>query len=182
MKQAPYFKNGALALIIINLILSLAAIACHFSGKNEIVFVDSVKLLNGYTGMKEARKNYDAKVSAWKSNLDSLKSEFEAKIKDYQAKQSKLTAKEKALSEELLQSQQQQYLSYQQVVSEKIQKEDQELTSGIVTKVNDFIKRYGEDHGYEIVMAATQYGNIVYSKKGNDITEEVLEGLNSEYK
>jgi outer membrane protein len=181
MKKAPS-SAGNLILILLSIVISVAAIAIHYIDRKEIVFVDSVKLLNGYKGMESARKSYEAKISVWKSNIDSLKSELEAKIKDYQANQSKFTPKEKKLTEELLQSQEQQFLSYQQTISEKIQKEDEQLTQSVLTKVNDFIKKYGEEHGYEIIMAATQYGNIVYSRKGNDITEEVLTGLNNDYK
>ncbi len=157
-------------------------ITMQFMSKDDsIVYVDSIKLMNGYSGMKEARKAYEAKVTVWKTNLDSLKVELDEKIKDYQSKQAKLSAKEKQLTEELLQSKQQQFMDYQQIISEKVQKEDQELTTSVLGKVNDYIKKYGEDKGYGIIMAATQYGNIVYSKKGKDITDEVLEGLNKEY-
>ncbi len=156
-------------------------IALQFTSRDSIVYVDSIKLMNGYTGMKEARKAYEAKTSVWKSNLDSLKSELELEIRDYQAKQSKLSAKEKELTEELLQTKQQQFINYQQIISEKVEKEDQELTTKVVGKVNEYVKKYGEEKGYDIIMAATQYGNIVYSEKGMDITDKILEGLNKEY-
>jgi outer membrane protein len=156
-------------------------ISLQLKSNDSIVYVDAIKLMNGYNGMKEARKEYEAKATIWKSNIDSLKTELEFKIKEYQSKQASLTIKEKQLTEELLQSKQQQFMNYQQVISEKIQKEDQELTTKVLAKVNDYIKKYGEDKGYDIIMAATQYGNIVYSDKGKDITEKVLEGLNNEY-
>jgi outer membrane protein len=148
---------------------------------DSIVYVDAIKLMNGYTGMKEARKEYAAKTNIWKTNLDSLKLELESKIKDYQAKHASLTAQEKKLTEELLESKQQQFINYQQAISEKIQKEDQELTTEVLAKVNAYIKKYGEGKGYDIIMAATQYGNIVYSGEGKDITDKVLEGLNKDY-
>lgn len=159
----------------------IAVIYLQTRSHDSIVYVDAIKLVNGYTGMKQARKAYEMKSEVWKSNLDSLKSELEIKIKDYQSKQASLSAKEKQLTEEVLKAKEEQFLNYQQAISEKIQKEDQELSSQVLAKVNDYIKRYGEKKGYSIIMAATQYGNIVYSDKGKDITEQVLEGLNKEY-
>ncbi|HEY8936106.1 MAG TPA: OmpH family outer membrane protein [Cyclobacteriaceae bacterium] len=178
MERKSIFEVSFKVLTIIGLVV---LIALQFRSKDSIVYVDSIKLMNGYNGMKDARKAYEAKTSIWKSNLDSLKTELEGKIQDYQTKQAKLSEKEKQLTEELLQAKQQEFLNYQQVVTEKIQKEDQELTTKVVSKVNEYIKKYGEDHNYEIIMAATQYGNIVYSEKGKDITEPVLAGLNKEY-
>jgi outer membrane protein len=150
----------------------------QFSKKEKIVYVDAVKLMNEYKGMIAARQELDSKTSLWSANLDTLGHELELKIKEYQTGQKKLTAKEKALMEELIESKKEQYENYQNIVKEKVQKEDQQLTASVLGKVNDFIKNYGEEHGYQIIMAATQYGNIVYAKEGLDITDEVLNGLN----
>lgn len=178
MRMKSGFELGFKLLTVIGI---ATLISLQLRSNDSIVYVDAIKLMNGYSGMKEARKAYEAKATIWKSNLDSLKIELESKIKDYEAKHASLSAKEKQLTEELLESKQQQFMNYQQVISEKIQKEDQELTTKVLAKVNDYIKKYGEDKGYEIIMAATQYGNIVYSNKGKDITDKVLEGLNKEY-
>jgi outer membrane protein len=154
----------------------------QFDSGNKYVYVDSVKLVNGYEAMKDARKDYEQKVAAWKANLDTLRGEAETKIKEYNATAGKLSAREKQLMEELVQSKQEQFMNYQQVVTEKVRKEDEELSSKVLSKVNDFVKRYGQQKGYVIVMAATQYGNIVYADPRADITEEVLAGLNAEYR
>jgi outer membrane protein len=158
----------------------LIVIALQFDRKESIVYVDSVKLVNGYKGMQAARKEFETKTAAWKANLDTLRTELEGKIKEYEAGKTRLGAKEKALTEELIRTRQEQYMNYQNIIAEKIQNEDQELTTKVLGKVNDYIKKYGEDKGYAIIMAATQYGNIVYAEKGMDITEQVLEGLNKE--
>lgn len=158
----------------------LIVIALQFDKKEAIVYVDSVKLVNGYKGMQAARKEFEMKTAAWKANLDTLRTELEGKIREYEAGKARLGAKEKALTEELIRTKQEQYMNYQNIIAEKVQKEDQELTTKVLGKVNDYIKKYGEDKGYAIIMAATQYGNIVYAQKGMDITEQVLEGLNKE--
>src|SRR6185369_13031260 len=92
-----------------------------------------------------------------------------------------LSAKEKKLTEELINSKHEQYLNYQQVIKEKVQKEDQDLTKKVLDKVNDQIKKYGKEKGYRIILAATQYGNIVYAEDGMDVTDEVLKVLNNEF-
>lgn len=171
------FELGFKAVVIAGLIV---LVALQFREKDAIVYVDAVKLLNGYKGMEAARRELEARTGTLRANLDTLKTELEGRIKEYEATQAKLTAKEKALMEELIETKQEQFVNYQNVVSERLQKEDQELTAKVLGRVNDYIKEYGEDHGYEIIMAATQYGNIVYAEKGKDITDNILEGLNKE--
>lgn len=173
----PVFEISFKVFVVVVLTIVLIL---QFRASDKIAYVDSIKLINGYKGMVQARKAYEAKTGVWRSNLDSLKSEFEARVKEYEANHGKLSNKEKEVTEELLRTKQEQFINYQRVIEEKIQAEDQQLTTAVLGKVNDYIKKYGEEQGYEIIMAATQYGNIVYADKGKDITEEVLEGLNGE--
>lgn len=153
----------------------------HFQSEASVVYVDAQKLMVGYKGMALARKEFESKAGIWKANLDTLRAEAETKMKEYEARKGTLTVREKSLMEELIQSKQEQFENYQQVVQEKAQKEDQEIVKRVLEKVNSYIKTYGKRKGYRIILAATQYGNIAYAKDGIDITEEVLEGLNQEY-
>src|SRR5947207_13824538 len=110
----------------------LAAAVCilfvlHIQSQKSMVFVDAQKLMKGYKGMQVARKEFEAKSAVWKTNLDTLRMEVEGKVKEYEAKKSRLSNQEKKLTEELINSKHEQYLNYQQVIKEKVQKEDQEL-------------------------------------------------------
>lgn len=153
----------------------------HLDSAKSLVYVDAQKLLVGYKGMELARKEYEGKANVWKSNLDTLNQEFQSKVKEYEATKNAMTPREKKLMEDLLTSKQEQFVNYQQAIKERAQKEDQEMTAKVLDKVNDYLKRYGKEKGYTIILAATQYGNIVYAKEGIDITEDVLKGLNAEF-
>jgi outer membrane protein len=148
---------------------------------DEIVYVDTMKILREYKGLKSIQRDFKNRTEAWSANVDSLKTELEQDIKDYQATQSRLSKKERGDREVSIQKKENQFLNYQKVITEKIQSEDKELTGQVLKKIDAYIKKYGESHNYEIILAATQYGNIVYSKKSKNITDEVLEGLNKEY-
>src|SRR5690349_19140125 len=94
--------------------------------QNSIVYVDAMKLVNGYKGFQSARKELEFKSGALRSNLDTLKLELEGQIKEYETKAASLSKREKMLMEELIKTKQEQYVNYQNVIAEKIQKEDQE--------------------------------------------------------
>lgn len=154
----------------------------HFDSRNKYVYVDAQKLVNGYTAMQQARKEFEVKAANWQANLDTLRIEVEKKVKEYEITSAKISTKERQLMEELIRAKQEQYNNYQQVITEKIKQADQDLSNNVLSKVNDFVKRYGKKKGYRIIMAATQYGNIIYAQNDTDITNEVLEGLNAEYR
>ena len=40
------------------------------------------------------------------------------------------------------------------------------------------MKQYGKEHDYDLVIAATEAGTVVYGKEGRDITAEVIRAIN----
>lgn len=152
-----------------------------FYSKEPVVYVDSQKLVNGYKGMQDARKEYEQQTFGLRANLDTLRLELEGVIARYNSNATQASVKEKKLTEELIQVKRAQYIEYQRVVEEKIKSFDQELSSKVLRKVNDFINHYGDQNGYDIIIAATQYGNVVYGNKKYDVTDDILKGLNDEY-
>ncbi len=152
----------------------------HFTSQ-RIVYVDSARLVNNYQGMLDARKAYQQKAKVWQGNVDTLAVEVQQAIKDYEKESSSLSQKEKELSQELIRTKQRQLADYQKAISEKAAQEDGQMTAQVLEEINAYIKAYGQRKNYRIIIAATEYGNIAYAADGLDITDEVLEGLNSEY-
>ena len=149
--------------------------------QDKVVYVDAIRLMNGYKGMEDARAQFNAKTEMWQANLDTLKAEWNAAATDYEKNNGKASSRELELMKRLMESRQQQYLGYEQSIKEQYQLQDQELTQKVLGQVNDYIKRYGKEKNYKFILAATQYGNIVYAEEYVNITEEVLKGLNAEY-
>jgi outer membrane protein len=166
---------------IVNLLAVIALSVYIFMSDQKIVYVNSNKLLNSYKGMADARAEYEKKTSTWKANIDTLASEIQRQIFKYEEQASSMTAKERQLSQELVRTKQKQFSEYQQAVSTQAQQEDSKITGEVITQVNAYLKKYGEEKGYKIILAATEYGNLAYADDGLDITDEVLEGLNKEY-
>jgi outer membrane protein len=164
-----------------NLVLVTFVIVWLVAKQEKIVYVDSAKLLNGYKGMQAARNDFQKKAVSWKANVDTLTKDLQASIMKYERDLSKMTAKEKSLTQELLRTKQKQLADYQQATNTKAQQEDGQMTAQVVAQINAFIKKYGQKKGYRIILAATDYGNIAYAEEGLDITEDILSELNAEY-
>jgi outer membrane protein len=171
-----------LAIGVLNL-LGIVLFATFFFNSNnqKVVYVNSSELTNNYNGMLDARAVYQKKVSSWKANVDTLASEVRQQIFRYEKESSGMTAKERQLSQELIRTKQKQFADFQQAMNSQAQQEDSKMTGEVVTQINAYLKKYGEAKGYEIILAATDYGNLAYADEELDITKDVLEGLNNEY-
>lgn len=153
----------------------------QFSNNQKLVYIDSNKLLAGYQGMKDAQADFQIKSKTWKANVDTLMAEVQRSIMDYEKESPKMSAKEKELSRELIKTKQKQLQDYQRAIQEQSAQKDQEMTQQVLVKVNTFLTEYGKSKDYNIIFGATTAGNIIYAEEAMDITDEVLELLNSQY-
>jgi len=60
------------------------------TGKSNVVYVDSNKLINSYQGMIDARKVYQQKAGGWKANIDTLTNEVKRQIMDYEKESARM--------------------------------------------------------------------------------------------
>jgi outer membrane protein len=168
---------------IINLVTFLSfLIYFFFFTSYKIAYVDSNKLVNGYQGMLDARQVYQKKASAWKANIDTLTNEIQQQIFKYEKESPSMTTKERELSKELIRTKQKQLSDYQQAINNQAQQEDSKMTADVMSQINAHIKKHGEVNHYRIILAATEYGNLAYADDVLDITDDILNGLNKEYK
>ena len=151
-----------------------------FEGK--IAFVESGKMLDGYQGMKDARKAFEGKARGWEKQNQSLVSSFKAAVEGYQKQAASLTAEQRAASEQKLQEQQQQVGQRQQQLQAQAQEEEAKLTQTVLGSVNKKVEDYGKAHGYKLILIAAPSGTIAYGEKNLDITAPVLAYLNAQYR
>jgi outer membrane protein len=158
------------------------AAAAPTAGAGAIVYVESSKMLDGYQGMKDARKSFEAKAKGWERQNQALVGSFRTAVEQYQKTAASLTPEQRAAAEQKLQAQQQQGAVEQQKIQAQAQEAEAKLTQTVLESVNKKVEAYGKSHGYKMILIAAPSGTIAYGEKGLDITAPVLTYLNSEYR
>ena len=148
----------------------------------RLAYVRSQKVVEGYMGMKEALNIYKDKVNHWQAGIDTLNNSFNVSFASYKENYQKLSETERKSREEKLEKQRTEVLQYKQSLEEKAKEENEKLTQGALNQINSYIERYARERGYQLVLGVTLSGNILYAENAIDISEEVLKGLNEEYK
>ena len=147
-----------------------------------IVYVESGKLLEGYQGMKDARRSFEVKAKGWERQNQALVGSFRTAVEQYQKTAASLTAEQRAAAEQKLQAQQQQGAVEQQKIQAQAQEAEGKLTQTVLESVNKKVEAYGKAHGYKMILIAAPSGTIAYGEKTLDITTPVLAYLNTEYR
>ncbi|MFD1871661.1 OmpH family outer membrane protein [Hymenobacter bucti] len=160
----------------------VAAAPTTTAGAGAIVYVESGKMLDGYQGMKDARRAFEVKAKGWERQNQSLVNGFRTAVEQYQKTAASLTPEQRAAAEQKLQAQQQQGAVEQQKIQAQAQEAEAKLTQTVLESVNKKVEAYGKSHGYKMILIAAPSGTIAYGEKGLDITTPVLTYLNSEYR
>jgi len=164
------------------LILTGVALLALTACTDKVAFVDNSKLLNDYQEKKDIEAKLKGQISAYERKRDSISMAFqtEARAFDAQAKTLPQNVAQKKYNELMQKSQiLQQHLQQEE---QKIQMESQTQMDSLLSKIKKNIKEYGKQKGYTFILGANDGGSVLYGTEKKDITKEVTEYLNNQYK
>ena len=85
-------------------------------------------------------------------------------------------------TEEDLGKKQQNLQMYQQTLSQQLMDEEAKLNRDLYERVTAYLKKYGEEKGLQVVLKFDPSSDVLYGGKALDITDDVIAGLNEDYK
>jgi len=161
--------------LIAVLVLGAAMTGCN---EQKTGYVDTSRLLQEYSEMKEVETEFTAKSESLKSELDSVAKMFQAEVMEFQGNMATMSKAEQEEVQMEFMRKQQMLQQSAQMKSNQLRSESDVVIDSLVTRVKDFVADYGEDNGYTYIFGSNESANIMYAKEGLDITDEVLKELN----
>lgn len=202
-------KNISLALNAVLIVAVAALYYLHFSEKNpineeitnEVETLDAKKKptiskdLNskiGYLNVDSLQKNYKlyaelinklkAREKKYDTELTTKSAAFEKKVMEFQKKAPTMTQFEGQTRQQELAEEEQKLYKLKEDFTIKFQAEEAKLNDEFQKTVKDYIKKHNEKSKYNIIIGASQLGNVVldYNESIN-ITNDIVSGLNEQY-
>lgn len=148
----------------------------------RIAFIDSERVVDGYTRMAEVRNSYQADVKAWNEEAQNRKREIDVLSKE-------ISQQGPGLSDDKLREKEQ---DYQKKVSDYeifvqsiwgpnglvIQRNEESLRP-VIRRIQAILAEIAEERGYNLILDAAD-GNILYADPSLDLTAEVIQRLNGD--
>lgn len=180
----PLFVKYFIPLFLCVLLLLCTTIFLFYRAycQPKIAFVNNLELVYGYNGMKQAHDEYKAESDVWQSNIDTLNRRYSQRVNEYKASENKMSSAQKQESQTEILRLESDIKKYTAAIRQKAEEKDAKVTESILLQINAFTEKYAKDHGYDIVLGSQGDGNIMYGSKRYNITEDVLDELNKEYK
>ena len=170
-------KNPRLSFSVLFVVCLFFLQSCN-SNSTKLGYVESDRLLVEFNETKGAAIEVEESTKELRLRFDTLKFEFEQLQNTFTEKLNSYTQEERDKTEQLLSKKQSDLNKYYQLLTNKIQEEDQKVTKELLKKIDKVVKAYGKKHDYEIIFGATSNGNIVYAKKTINLTDEIIQELN----
>jgi outer membrane protein len=161
----------------------ISVLLCQMLLIPKIGYVDTGKLLVGFSEANKVEREIKAEDDKWQAQLkmlqDSLQATINAMSKDYD----KSTIAKKKEFQDLLSARNQQVNNFRQANIKKSEELRAKKMQGVFNQVNVYMAEYGKKHGYSIVFGTAAGGSILYgNERKYDITEDIIKGLNERYK
>jgi len=138
--------------------------------------------MKDYKAVKVLNKEVQQEQNALQAKYNQIALDFEKEAREFDEASKHMSRKKaEARYQELVQKNQQIQQS-QQAESAALQKDSQKRMDEVIEDFKDFVKEYAKENGYTYILGATESGNVLYGDTSLDLTEEILDDLNKEYK
>ncbi len=145
--------------------------------EDKIGYVRNGKVVADYTYMQALNEEFEQERKVVQANVDTLQARYR-RLKDQEQAVSGEASAELVRDISIAENN---FVKYSQQAERELQAKQAEMTSKAVGKINAYIKKYAEEHGYGYVLGTTSDGSILHANEENDLTDKILEGLNREY-
>lgn len=164
------FENKFRILIITNIALFLLIVvgaATFFIANNspKIVFVDNVKLFDGFNMTKELKKRGEQEFNSRKKVLDSLYAVLQ--------QEGASEIQKEAITRELIAKKQEFEAFNQQFATEESAK--------IWSRINGYTSDFSKEKNYDFILGSENKRSVLFAKETVDITNELIIYVNKKY-
>jgi outer membrane protein len=195
-------KNVSIALNAVLFILVGVLFYLHFksSGKSQpapqiiqangksftvpqIAYVNIDTFQTHYEFFKAKKAELEARQSSMESEIGRSVSAFQSRVAALQQKAQSMTEEEGMAAQQKLMQEQQQIEDRKQTMEAQFMKETQDFNIKLQEKMTEYLKKYNADGRYTYILPYSQETiNLLYVNPANDITQDVIAGMNDEYK
>ena len=138
--------------LIVLLLMLLPFAGAMNAQEAKIAFVNAGEIFTMMPEFKDMQKKMEDLNAKYKTELETMNSEYQKKYSDFIAQQDSLTENIKVRRMQEVQDMQQRIDNFVQVAQQDVAKQQQDLMTPIQQKLQDAIKAVGAEQGYTYII------------------------------
>lgn len=152
------------------------------NGDLKIAYIKSDSVLKYYDYLKVNKVHLEEKTKKMDQDYRNRAIGLQNEIQAYQRNVSSMTLGQVRATEEDLGKKQQNLQLFQQTLSQQLMEEEAKLNKELYDRITVYLKKYGSDKGFELVLKFDPTSDVLFAGDALDISQDVIAGLNAEYK
>jgi outer membrane protein len=188
--------------IIINAILGIGLIVLyylHFKGApqndqpiivppkikvkpSHLVYINTDSLMDQYDYVKDMRNELEKERNQAENEFQTKYTKLENEANNLREIYEKLSQDEAMKQQQDIAMKEQKLNEFREQMQEKLMKNEQDKNEKMLKSISDFLQKNYQKTGYTYILGYQHGGGILYAKDSLNITHEVIEGLNAQYR
>jgi len=155
------------------------------AGVARIVYINTDTLMNQYLLAIELNEAFLKKQEERRTELNVKAKSLDQEFNEFQRKlqNNGFLSEARAIdARDQLVVKQENLKRLQEEMIDKTAREQSELNKQLFDKLTSCLKEYNQEKGFDIVLSTQLGGNVLFAVDGYDITKEVVNRLNEDYK
>jgi len=154
------------------------------TGSGPIAYVEFDTLLHYYDYYEELQERFDEKQKKAEKQLVAKRQNLAQTVQNLEKRfQAGLMSQNEAQSAQAqVQAKQQELMELEQNILEGLRAEEKSINDSLFQKIKVYVEKYNENGQYGIVLGFQGGGGVLYADDALNITQEVLERLNADYR
>ena len=148
----------------------------------KIAYFDMDTLQAHYESFKEAQSQVKEQENAMNMELSSLDRSNQKKVEAWRAKGNTMTQAEGEQAQQEYAGMQQNFQNRKAALEQELYKKTEDLKTRIRKEIEDYLKDYNKQKSYSYIFEYDPSSFVYYKDTIYNITNELLDGLNSGYK
>lgn len=151
----------------------------------KIVYINTDTLMNNYLLAIELNEAFLKKQEERRTELNIKAKSLDQETNEFQRKLQNngfLSEARAVDARDQLLIKQENLRRLQQDMLDKAAREQNELNKQLYDKLTSFLREYNKEKGFDIVLSTQVGSTVLYAENGFDITRDVVNGLNEDYK
>ena len=154
------------------------------TGSNDfrIAYFDIDSLQEKYQYFKDVSGQMKQKEANLTSQMDALQNTYQKRLKELQEKGPTMTQSEGEAAQREVAQMQQKFQQRQMSMEQDLKKHQVDLMTDVRNKIENYLKEYNREKGYAFILSYEPGFMLYYKDSVYDITDDVITGLNEQYK
>jgi outer membrane protein len=147
----------------------------------RLAYVHSDSLQSQYLYFVDLSAELQKEEAAAQKELEKRQRDIQIEVNLYQQEAPKMTDQQRQASEADLMRVRDQYLAYEQQITQTLVKKQEELNVKMKSDMDSVLVKMKDELNLDFILLYQENGALIYANKDYDITEVVVERLNDNY-